>query len=100
MKHKTKLLVDRLVGTISSWPAIECISLNEAATPDILDPYFALILDIYYRDSIPDASARQTVYGQDILAFETSRLTNKDRFLIGDYPSESSTRTSERLMNW
>lgn len=86
MKHKTKLLVDRLVETISSWPSIECISLNEAATPDILNPYFALILDVYYRDTIPDAGTRQAAYGQDLVAFETSSQANKDRFLIGDYP--------------
>jgi hypothetical protein len=86
MKHKTKLLVDRLVGTISSWPTIECISLNEAATPDTLDPYFALILDVYYRDRIPSADERLSAYGQDVVAFETSSQTNKDRFLIGDYP--------------
>ncbi|MCA1950643.1 MAG: DUF4037 domain-containing protein [Treponema sp.] len=86
MKHKTKLLVDRLVGTISSWPTIECISLNEAATPNTLDPYFALILDVYYRDKVPDAASRQAAYGQDVLAFETSSHTNKDRFLIGDFP--------------
>jgi hypothetical protein len=60
--------------------------LNEAATPDTLDPYFALILDVYYRDRIPSADERLSAYGQDVVAFETSSQTNKDRFLIGDYP--------------
>jgi hypothetical protein len=86
MKHKTKLLVDRLVGTISSWPTIECISLNEAATPDTLDPYFALILDVYFKDQIPGADERAQAYGADVVAFETSSQSNKDRFLIGDFP--------------
>jgi hypothetical protein len=90
MKYKTKLLVDRFAGVVSQWPGIECISLNEAALPDTLDPYFALILDIYYRDSVPDAEQRQSFYGDDPEAFETTGKGKdqgcKDRFLIGDIP--------------
>jgi hypothetical protein len=84
MKYKTKLLVDRFASVISEWPGVECMSLNEAALPDTLDPYFALILDIYYRDPLPKAEERQKLYGADIAAFESSG--NKDRFIIGDIP--------------
>jgi hypothetical protein len=91
MKYKTKLLVDRFAGIVSEWPGAECISLNEAALPDTLDPYFALILDIYYRDSVPDTEKRRKLYGQDAEVFETTGKGNKtqgckDRFLIGDIP--------------
>jgi hypothetical protein len=86
MKFKTKLLVDRFASIISQWPGVECISLNESALPDTLDPYFALILDIYYRDSIPGADERQNLYGDDLEAFETSSQGSKDRFLIGNIP--------------
>jgi len=53
MKFKTKLLVDRFASIVSQWPGVECVALNETALPDTLDPYFALIMDIYYRDAIP-----------------------------------------------
>jgi hypothetical protein len=86
MKYKTKLLVDRFTSIISQWAGVECVSLNEAALPDTLDPYFALILDIYYKDSIPDAKKRQELFGEDLEAFETSAKETKDRFLIGDIP--------------
>jgi len=86
MKYKTKLLVDRFASIVSQWPGVECISLNEAALPDTLDPYFALIMDIYYRDSIPDPEERHSFYGQDLEEFETSGKGDKDRFLIGDIP--------------
>jgi len=85
MKFKTKQLVDRLVKVISPWPAVECISLNEAALPDTLDPYFALILDIYYDGSIPNSEARFKLYGDDVAAFESSG-ESKDRFLVGGLP--------------
>jgi hypothetical protein len=86
MKYKTKLLVDRFASIVSQWPGVECVSLNEAALPDTLDPYFALILDIYYHDAIPGANEREKLYGGDLEAFETSGKESKDRFLIGDIP--------------
>ena len=86
MKYKTKQLVDRFSPIISQWAAVECISLNEAALPDTLDPYFALIMDVYYTDQIPGPQERQELYGSDLQAFETSGQGNKDRFLVGDIP--------------
>jgi len=86
MKFKTKMLVDRFASIISQWPGVECVSLNESALPNTLDPYFALIMDIYYRDSIPGAEERHNQFGSDLDAFETSGNENKDRFLINDIP--------------
>jgi len=86
MKYKTKLLVDRFTSIVSAWGGVEAVCLNEAALPDTLDPYFALILDIYYKDPIPGPEERQTLFGDDLQAFETSARANKDRFLIGDIP--------------
>ena len=86
MKFKTKLLVDRLSSIISKWPGVECVALNETALPNTLDPYFALIMDIYYGDPIPGAEERYRLFGKDLVAFETSGKESKDRFLIGDIP--------------
>jgi len=93
MKLKTKILVDRFSKIISAWPGVECISLNEAAMPDTLDPYFALILDIYYNGSIPKSAERRKLYGDDVAAFESSAGRShgrtgesKDRFLINELP--------------
>ncbi|MDR2103602.1 MAG: DUF4037 domain-containing protein [Treponema sp.] len=86
MKYKTKLLADRFTAELSQWQGVVCISLNEAALPDTLDPYFALILDVYFGESIPDAEERCRLYGGDVSAFETSNQTNKDRFFVGSLP--------------
>jgi len=86
MKYKTKLLVDRFTELLSSWKAVECITLNEAARPDTLDPYFALILDVFYSAPLPEAEVRCRLYGDDVAAFESSGQDEKDRFLIGDIP--------------
>jgi hypothetical protein len=97
MKYKTKLLVDRFASVFSRWPGVECVSLNEAALSDTLDPYFALILDVYYRDSIPGADERQRLFGNDIEAFETSGGGTKDRFLIGEIPIRLEYKLVRRM---
>jgi hypothetical protein len=86
MKYKTKLLAERFTEELSRWPGVVCVSLNEAALPDTLDPYFALILDVFYSQSIPEPEERRRLYGEDVSAFETSFRTNKDRFFIGNLP--------------
>jgi hypothetical protein len=86
MKYKTKILVERFTKILSSWEGVECITLNEAALPDTLDPYFALILDVFYSSSIPGPEERCSQYGEDVAAFESTFPSEKDRFLIGDIP--------------
>ncbi|MCL2832137.1 MAG: DUF4037 domain-containing protein [Treponema sp.] len=93
MKLKTKILVDQFAKIISEWPGVECISINESAKSDTLDPYFALILDIYYNGTIPNSAERRKMYGGDVAAFESSAGRShgrtgesKDRFLVKDLP--------------
>jgi len=86
MKYKTKLLVDRFTELLSSWAGVECVTLNEAALPDTLDPYFALILDVFCSGNIAGSEERCRLYGDDVAAFESSGQSEKDRFLIGDIP--------------
>ena len=102
MKYKTKLLVERFSQILSSWKGVECITLNEAAQQDTLDPYFALILDVFCSASIPGAEERCHLYGDDVAAFECSSQGEKDRFLIGDIPVRleyKKTKKIEELVN-
>jgi len=86
MKYKTRMLVERFANILSGWPGVECVTLNEAALPDTLDPYFALIMDVFISSPIPGPQDRYAAYGDDIAAFESSGQNEKDRFLIGDIP--------------
>jgi hypothetical protein len=97
MKHKTRVLTTRFTGLLSQWPAVECISLNEAADVSPLDPYFALILDVYYKGTIPPSDERSRLYGPDLSAFETSGNGSKDRFLIGDIPLRFEFKSLEKI---
>ncbi len=97
VKHKTRQLSDTLVGIISSWDGVECITLNEAAMPDTLDPYFALILDVYHSGGIPPVDARRAAYGKMVAAFETSPLHAKDRFLIDGLPVRVELKLTDKI---
>jgi hypothetical protein len=97
MKYKTKLLADRFAGVLSQWPGVECVTVNEAAMQDILDPYFALTLDVFVTAPVPDAEQRCAVYGDEVVAFETSGLNAKDRFLVGDIPVRLEYKTNKKI---
>jgi len=97
MKYKTKQLTERFVSLLSEWPEVECISLNEAADSDTLDPYFALILDVYYSGKIPGPEERKKLYGQDAAVFESSGGGAKDRFLVGDMPVRFEFKNTKKI---
>ena len=97
MKYKTKKLTERFVLLLSEWPEVECISLNEAADSDTLDPYFALILDVYYNGKIPGPEKRKTMYGPDASVFESSGGGAKDRFLIGNMPVRLEFKNTQKI---
>ncbi len=96
MKPKVRELADRLVASISAWDAVEAICLNEAAATDTLDPYFALILDVYVRDSVPSVSVRQSAFPPHSV-FETSPTGSKDRFMVGDLPVRIEYKSIARI---
>ncbi|MDR1507463.1 MAG: DUF4037 domain-containing protein [Treponema sp.] len=97
MKYKTSVLTTRFVDLLSRWPGVECISLNEAAGVSTLDPYFALILDVYHSGTIPSAEERFRLYGPDAAVFENSRYSDKDRFLIGDIPLRFEFKSVKKI---
>jgi hypothetical protein len=78
------MLTNRFARILSSWDCVECVSLNEAAQPEMYDPYFALIIDVFCDRQIPDVSERVGLYGDDVSMFESSG--RKDRFLAGELP--------------
>ena len=97
MKFKIKKISERFVSLLSEWPEVECISLNEAADSDTLDPYFAFILDVYYSGKIPDPEKRKKMYGTDAAVFESSVGGAKDRFLVGETPVRFEFKKTQKI---
>jgi hypothetical protein len=95
MKEKVKNLRDKLVQAMAQWKNLECILVNADAEVDILDPYFALILDVFYKDEVPTPAERIAAYGKNIVALEMSVI--KDRFFDGDIPVHLDFKSCARI---
>jgi hypothetical protein len=85
MRLTIERLVERLTNSLSGRSEIECVTVGEAAENDILDPYFSLIIDAYYREGLPSTQERLILYGNPE-HFETAPKGAKDRFFIDDVP--------------
>ncbi|MEW5815254.1 MAG: hypothetical protein AB1798_07655 [Spirochaetota bacterium] len=85
MKHKVETVTEQLTDMIKTWHSVDAITLADSADIDILDPYFFLSLDVYYKGGISDPEHRRKVF-VNAIAFESSQVSNKDRFLINDLP--------------
>jgi len=89
MRLKVERLAEQLTLVLSSWDSVECVSLNEHSEEDILDPYFALVLDVYHRGEVPPSIQRRTAFAAavgDPGAFESSIAQMKDRFFVEEVP--------------
>ncbi len=96
MKHAVERLAERLTAVLSSWQGVECVLSCEASETDVLDPYFALVLDVFCSGDIPDDDTRQASFG-DPGAFESSRGHEKDRFFLEGLPIRIEYKHMSRL---
>ncbi len=85
MRPKVERIAESLAKAIGAWDSVECVSLCEQAEGDVLDPYFALVLDVYHRGPVPDAEERRRAFG-DPGAFEWAQAQPKDRFFLEGLP--------------
>ncbi len=89
MNRKAERLAQSITEAISGWKSVECVALGEHSESDVLDPYFALVLDVYLRDDPPAVEERQSAFAKSVGqpgAFESSASRSKDRFFIDSLP--------------
>lgn len=85
MLRKIQLLTERITSILASWPSVDSVlSMNPTET-DAIDPYFALVFDVYYEGEIPSIEDRQAMYDNPG-AFESSAVVEKDRFFLDGLP--------------
>ncbi len=85
MRRKVERLAGTLTAAFKQWEGVEAVVLGEASEQEVLDPYFALVVDVYYKGRIPEAQERCASFG-DPGAFETAEVQKKDRFFLEELP--------------
>ena len=91
--------VGRAVGQVSEilarWNGIDAVACIESGD-DLYDPYFFVSLDIYLSGTIPAVGERKEQL-QGIVAFESSSVTKKDRFLVDSVPVRLEYKEQKRF---
>ena len=96
MKPRVESAVNQIVGILKRWHGVDTISLVDTGFEDIYDPYFFVSLDVYCSGDIPDPESREEEFA-DVVAFETLKLTRKDRFLLDDIPFRLEYKDIDRF---
>ncbi len=84
MTSRALQLTEPIVDVLSSWTGVDSIGIIHSGS-DSYDPYYFVSLDVYCSNDIPDADMRCDAF-KDHTMFESSHLTRKDRFLVGETP--------------
>ncbi|RKX69861.1 MAG: hypothetical protein DRP70_07065 [Spirochaetes bacterium] len=96
MKTKVKKVVDEITEVLKTWEGLQAVILQHFVEKDIYDPNFSITLDVFKNEDIPENAHREAAF-PDARYFESSRVKNKDRFILEDLPVRISYKDSERV---
>lgn len=95
MTSRGARLMEPIVEVISSWQGVNSVALLQSGS-DPYDPYYFLSIDVYCTGDIPSASDRKSqLRGHS--AFESSNVTRKDRFFMGETPVRLEYKDTARF---
>ena len=95
MLTRARAIAERLCTAVSGWPETEAVVLILSGE-DSFDPYLFAALDVYTAGEVRDTDRRRSQFG-DIVAFESSPVTMKDRFLCEEVPVRIEYKTTARF---
>ena len=96
MRLKVENITRILTEQLSSWSAVNAITLAESANEELLSPYFFMSVDIFYRGNIPSPASRAASLSQPA-AFESTNSGFKDRFLMDGLPVRLEYKNMDRI---
>ena len=95
MTSRGARLVEPIIEVISGWTGVDSVAMLQSGS-DPYDPYYFLSLDVYCSGDIPPASDRQSqLRGHS--AFESSNVSPKDRFFMGETPIRLEYKDTSRF---
>jgi hypothetical protein len=98
MKAKVKKVVDDIVEVLKKWDGVQTVILQHFVEKDIYDPNFSVTLDVFRDADIPKSEERESAFAGSRY-FESSSVSNKDRFMMGELPVRISYKNTSRVDN-
>ena len=95
MLERARRIAERLSSTLREWQEVEAVSAIFSGE-DLLDPYFFVSLDVYCTGPVRPPGQRGTSFG-DIVAYESTPVTRKDRFLLDQVPARIEYKMTTRF---
>jgi hypothetical protein len=92
---RVETAVTHIIAELKSWDEVEAVTLLTSGD-DIYDPYYFLSLDVYTTAPVRQGVDRSSAYGA-VSAFESSVLTHKDRFMVGELPFRVEYKLVDRF---
>jgi hypothetical protein len=95
MRRRIDNALEKITATVSAWRSVDTLTVLESGE-DIYDPYFFLSLDVYYNGQVPNVREREQMFDY-VMAFESSQVNRKDRFLFEDIPVRMEYKSITRF---
>jgi hypothetical protein len=84
---------------LAACPETECVTIGSAAEMDVLDPYFSLVMDVFWRGAPPDEETRRRIYANsETLELDTTAI--KDRLIIDGLPVHIDYKSVDDTSNF
>jgi len=96
MRQKVENAGRILTEKLSSWTAVNAITLAEWANEDFLSPYFFMSIDVFYRGAVPSLETRMATFDNPP-TFESTNSGFKDRFLYENLPVRIEYKSMDRI---
>jgi hypothetical protein len=99
MRKKVERIAYDMAQRLAACPETECVTIGPAAEIDVLDPYFSLVLDAFWKGAPPNEETRRKIYANsETLELDTSAV--KDRLIIDDIPVHIDYKSVENTSDF
>jgi hypothetical protein len=95
MASRGSTLVEPILEVLSAWPEVDSTAVIRSGS-DHYDPYYFLSLDVYCTGDVPEPALRGEAFSGHTM-FESSKVTRKDRFFVGDTPVRIEYKDTRRF---
>lgn len=95
MTKRVAEIAESIKDVLALWRGVDSVTCIESGADDY-DPYFFASLDVYVSGRVPSPESRRKAL-RTVVAFESSTVTRKDRFLVDGVPFRIEYKDRKRF---